>query len=631
MHRLRHAGLIGHWGVNKKLSAIVATTALLLFSIIAVVDWIRIRQSVENDFLKEAIATAQGLEAALASGIQIVENDTAFSVMQKFLLNHAELTSVSLAEPYRDVLTVTLSSVSPSHGQPASTLSTKAYQTGQDQYEIEEKFSGNGTLTIAIPAVIARAPRGAIEMEFTLEQVARNTKAKFLSDIVFLFAFVTVLSSVLYVAVLRIVISPARKLKDQISHFAETGDIPASIVANEDELGELGREFQNMAARLLEAQEKQNQLSRLQAIGQLTGGVAHDFNNLLAIIRGNAELLQFEAKDPIAIDMLKEIDRATLRGKDLTSSLLSHARKQPLFPKVFDISDSCKQMAGMLERTLGPSIRIDWHVASHRLAYADQSQFETVLLNLSLNARDAMPGGGILMIETLDVSGEVFFPDPNISRPHREYVMLRVRDSGSGMSPMVVKHAVEPFFTTKETGAGSGLGLAMVNGFAQQSGGWFEIDSEVGQGTTISFYLPKATTEMVEVRAKKVNKQRLYAPGKTILVVEDERDLMQIIARHLEGHGNTVLQAHNGPVALEILASFPHIDLVLSDVVLPDGVNGIEICRQALASSSKLNCILMSGNVDAAGSDLPNNVTLLEKPFSLSELSSVLAGIWQAQ
>ena len=376
-------------------------------------------------------------------------------------------------------------------------------------------------------------------------------------------------------------------------------------------------ELKGLEQQLLRAQ-------KMEAIGHLTGGVAHDFNNLLGIILGNAQLLEEKVQDDDGRDLLKPLLRATQRGAELTARLLAFSRQQPLHPQKIDINELCMEMTGLLKRSLGETIEINLKPGGQSPAHADPGQLENALLNLALNARDAMPGGGKLTIETADVTlSAADLQAHPVSRPGG-YVVLKVSDTGTGIPRDVLDHVFEPFYTTKEVGAGSGLGLSMVYGFAEQSGGHVMIYSEEGRGTTVTLYLPQA-----DAAAEDAPREAAAAPlpkghGETVLVVEDEADLRLLFVQQLENLGYKTLQAPDGPEALEILADSNGIDLLLSDVVLPGGISGPEIFERIKERRPDLSFLLMTGYAGADEGKLPDGVGRLGKPFEISELAKML-------
>jgi two-component system CheB/CheR fusion protein len=365
-----------------------------------------------------------------------------------------------------------------------------------------------------------------------------------------------------------------------------------------------------------------HQSQKMEAIGQLTGGVAHDFNNLLATILGNAELLE----DRLGTDntQVQAMVRAANRGSDLTQRLLAFSRLQPLQSKVFDPGQLFSGMSYLLTRTLAETIEVQHLIGDDIWCIeADPSQMESALLNLVINAGQAMPEGGKLTIEitneTIDQRTAAEMTDATPGR----YVAISIGDTGVGMAPEVVARAFDPFFTTKPVGAGSGLGLSMVYGFARQSGGFAAIDSEPRRGTTVRLYLPRVETEESVAKIEPPAKAP-RGKGETILVIEDDPAVCDLAVNMLESLGYKVLSASEGAGALEILHATPSIDLILSDVMLPGGLLGPEVARRARRARPDLPVLFMSGYADAEArsSDLlAAGVTVLHKPFRRYDLA----------
>ena len=376
------------------------------------------------------------------------------------------------------------------------------------------------------------------------------------------------------------------------------------------------------------AEEQLRQAQKMEAVGQLTGGVAHDFNNLLTVILGNAQMLEERlGRENVELD---QIIQATKRGAELNHRLLAFSLQQPLRPQAIDLGSLVSGMSEMLTRALGETIEIETVVAPDlENALADPGQVENALLNLALNARDAMPRGGKLTIECANVQIDDAYVADNPEAKIGVYVVLAVSDEGSGMTAEVQAHAFEPFFTTKEVGQGSGLGLSMIYGFAKQSGGHVNIYSEAGKGTTVKLYLPRAQETMHVESPNKVEEMPL-GRGEVVLVIEDDPDVRALTVRMLEVLNYKVIDAFNAAAAHKVLAKERSVDLVLSDVVLPGGVSGPEFAEEARITHPELKIIYMSGYpAEAAKRNgfLGSGQVLLNKPFEKRELAKAIRDV----
>jgi len=375
-----------------------------------------------------------------------------------------------------------------------------------------------------------------------------------------------------------------------------------------------------------EAQLYQSQ--RLEALGQLTGGVAHDFNNLLTVVSGNLQMLEERvAADALSANLVKAAMRATGRGADLTRKLLAFARRQTLQPRAIDVRQLLASLADILRRTLGTNIDVRSVVADGLPpAKADPGILDTALLNLAVNARDAMPDGGTLTLgATLaDLRGDFAGGEDGLAAGR--YVLISVTDTGAGMDPEVQARAFEPFFTTKEAGKGSGLGLSLVYGFAKQSGGHVHAASAPGHGTTISLYLP--VDETARPQPPSPGTEASYRGGnETILVVEDDEGVRDVAVGFLRRLGYRVLEAADASDALAQLEHAPDIDLLFSDVVLRGDMNGPALARQAIAHRPGLRVVFTSGYARSAlpwREGLDPSVELLPKPYRIGQLARTL-------
>jgi PAS domain S-box-containing protein len=362
---------------------------------------------------------------------------------------------------------------------------------------------------------------------------------------------------------------------------------------------------------------------KMEAVGQLTGGIAHDFNNILAIILGNIELLQaYLPEDPYTDEIVDAIVRATLHGKDLTGHLLAFSRRRLLNPQAVDVNVLVAGVVRLLSRTLGATIAVTT-AASHDggRAFADPAALEAAVLNVALNARDAMPDGGALTIRTSTVAvGSAPKTDDDLAMG--SYALIEIQDSGCGMPPDIVARVFEPFFTTKSSGRGTGLGLSMVYGFAKQSGGSVTIVSEVGRGTTVKMFLPLAGNKPAPAESS-ADTVATSVVARTILVVEDEADVRHIVRRQLESLGHRVLIAEAATEALLLLQGPGAPELLVTDVVLPTGMNGIDLAEAARALRPGLPVIFMSGYTavpEAQQRIRETDAPLLSKPFTTQQL-----------
>jgi signal transduction histidine kinase len=379
------------------------------------------------------------------------------------------------------------------------------------------------------------------------------------------------------------------------------------------------------------------QAQKMESIGQLTGGVAHDFNNLLQVIVGNLEMLQrrLPADATDLRSFAASAARGAARAASLTQRLLAFARRQPLDPKPIDVNRLVLDMTQLLRSTLGESVVVEtvlgaglWQV------YADANQLENALLNLCVNARDAMPNGGRLTIETANTYLDEAYAEANDARPG-QYVMIAVSDQGSGMSEETARRAFEPFFTTKDVGKGSGLGLSQVYGFMKQSNGHTKIHTELGAGTNVKLYLPRlAATPAASSAEPERRRAETLRDRHTILVVEDEADVRAYTVLLLQDLGYDVLDASDALTALEVLDAHPEVELLFTDVGLPGGINGRELADAARVRRPALRVLFTTGYARDAivhQGRLDPGVDLLTKPFTQDMLASRVSSMLAAQ
>jgi len=368
---------------------------------------------------------------------------------------------------------------------------------------------------------------------------------------------------------------------------------------------------------------------KMEAVGRMTGGVAHEFNNILQAVLLNLQVLRrFPADEEKAAQILDSAIAASKRGGELTKQLLSFSRKRPLHPKVININDSILDIFGLLQRSLGKDITIKTKLAKDLWsANVDPGSFESAVINLAVNACSAMPKGDTLTIETAGVSLVENLPHDDGDLPVGNYVLVTVSDLGCGMSPEVLARAFEPFFTTKDVGEGTGLGLSMVYGFSRQSGGHTTIDSEPDKGTTVRMYLPATESHAIEEPDEPRTGKAEAAGNGTVLVVDDDPQVLEATTRLLKQIGYKVLEAGDGPSALDVLQQHDDIDLVFSDVVMPIGVSGIDLAEDINRDHKGIKVLLASGypinEIDQDGM-LRSRFGFLLKPYDSDELADAV-------
>jgi PAS domain S-box-containing protein len=378
------------------------------------------------------------------------------------------------------------------------------------------------------------------------------------------------------------------------------------------------------------------QAQKMEAIGQLTGGIAHDFNNILTVVIGMTELLSDAlAQNKELAPIVEAIDEAATRGAQLTQRMLAFARKQPLQARNLDLNEIVSRATTMLQRTLGEDIALKPVLAEGLWeAFADPSQVEDAILNLAVNARDSMPNGGQLVIETANAVLDANYAAQNVEVTPGEYAAVSVTDSGTGIPPEVLERVFEPFFTTKEVGRGTGLGLSMVYGFVKQSRGHVKIYSEVGHGTRITVYLPRAVVAQTEKDVDATPLRTDLGGSETILVVEDSTPVRRVAVNILQGLGYQVYEAEDGPHALKILEQPVEIDLLFTDLIMPNGIDGQELVRRARALRPGLKALFTSGYSEhflKGRSPTEEGVALLSKPYRTQKLAEAIRAALDAQ
>jgi signal transduction histidine kinase/ActR/RegA family two-component response regulator len=412
-----------------------------------------------------------------------------------------------------------------------------------------------------------------------------------------------------------------RALLERQDHAA--AELEHVVLARTRQLQTANEELRQQMTERARIEESLRQAQRMEAIGQLTGGIAHDFNNLLMVILGGLTMLERNNEPARRQMLLHGIQQAAQRGAALTRQLLAFSRRQPLQAHVVDLTRQLGGMRELLDRSLGEETQVELKLVDDLWpVHVDPGELELVILNLAVNARDAMPGGGTITISADNLSSD------ERSELHGDWVRLAVIDSGTGMTQDVKEHAFEPFFTTKEVGKGSGLGLAQVYGFAKQSGGSVQIHTEVGRGTSVILLLPRSTGHPHELApdapGNLLEREPGQCPAGSVLLVEDNDQVAMLVREMLQELGYSVERVGDATAALRTLNSSSTVDVVFSDIRMPGNMDGVELGRQIRLHRQDLPILLTSGYANGAQEAEREGFHVLSKPYDLPALASAL-------
>ncbi|HET9396717.1 MAG TPA: ATP-binding protein, partial [Nitrospiraceae bacterium] len=403
-------------------------------------------------------------------------------------------------------------------------------------------------------------------------------------------------------------------------------ELEALVAERTRALEEANAKLLNQIAERSRIEDSLRQAQKMEAIGRLTGGVAHDFNNLLMVISGGLQMLRRRSDPELRERLMDGMQQAANRGANLVKQLLAFSRRQELKPEPIDIARRIGGMRELLDRSLRGDVQVYFEFDNDLWTVeVDAGEFELVLLNLAVNARDAMPGGGAITVRAKNCLGL------EVEGLRGDYVHVSVTDTGAGMPPDVLARAFEPFYTTKDVGKGSGLGLAQVHGFASQSRGAVRIDSVVGRGTTVSLYLPRSDKLPADQPSADL---RAGQPGPqfkgSVLLVEDDNEVAKLASEMLHELGFEVFRVGSAKAALGALANGRAVDVVFSDIMMPGGMNGVELAREIRSRRAGLPVLLTSGYADAAKlAAQAEGVRILPKPYRLEDLSAALVSLTQ--
>lgn len=414
----------------------------------------------------------------------------------------------------------------------------------------------------------------------------------------------------------------ARELIEEIRHAEAL--LERRVIERTAELEAANRQLASQIAERAKVESALRQAQRLEAVGQLTSGVAHDFNNLLTVVIGNVEQMRKQASDPMLVRRLAMMSEAAQRGAKLTAQMLAFSRRQKLEPRAVDLNETVKNMRDLLQSTIGGSVHIKPPELAEGLwpAMIDPTQIELVILNLAINARDAMEVGGSLTIRTENVvMGEPQRPE---EPPAGEYVAVSVADTGSGMTDDVLVRAFEPFFTTKDVGKGSGLGLSQVFGLAKQSGGGVSIATRVGEGTTITVYLPRSAVMPQRDAALASQHRPPHRDNAVVLVVDDDVAVREVTSGFLVDMGYRVVEAGSGGAALDAFEGDAQIDAVVLDFAMP-GMNGADLAREIRTRRPRVPILFATGYADADALVGIDQDRVIRKPYIETELAQKLS------
>lgn len=402
-------------------------------------------------------------------------------------------------------------------------------------------------------------------------------------------------------------------------HFGDDGEVLGYFVLIMDRTEQFERE------------EQLRQAQKMEAVGQLTGGVAHEFNNLLMVVVGNLELTLHGATDENTRQFATAAMDGAMRGAELTKQLLAFSRKQVLNVTHVDLNDLVANMQTMLQRTLGEVISVRTDLANETCpVLVDAGQVEATLLNLSLNARDAMPQGGDITVSTANMTLDLNEVSDHPDVAPGDYAVLELADTGAGMNAEVLERVFDPFFTTKDVGQGTGLGLSMVHGFVEQSGGFVEIESKVGEGTKVRIFLPRVRADVNDQESALHGAASEVGLGANVLVVEDDRDVRELVVQLLTQLGCNTIEAEDGETALARMQDHANLDVLFTDVVLPGGISGGDIAQTASELFPDLKLILTSGYPDGEIRDITDQGdrwNFIRKPYRKKELADMFAKV----
>lgn len=609
-------------------NSLAIKTAVFGFLIASV--FITLLLAVNYNFVSHQMMEAYRLKAKtigryLDSSIQNYEDfrdrNGIFTKIQKSIWLDTDLLNVSLYRAEGGNAIGVISSQGVIEGNIGDAHNLQAFK--ENRIITQELYSEDGDLIrVFAPVHIARQQVGSFQFDITLENLYRVQAKLFQTMIIANLLLILLFIGILLLYLRRHVIKPLYLVSDAARKIAR-GDLDTRVlIQGTDEFGQLGQDFNNMAQNLARQHDQLRKSHKMDAVGQLTGGIAHDFNNILGIIIGNLGLLKYVVSDnDEATKRVVTIEEVTQRAAELVRQLLGFSRLQATDVVVININRLILKMDTLINLSTTPEVKVELQLADNLGSTGiNLGDFQDSLLNMILNARDAMPNGGRLRIETSNCTLDAANCSLNPNLVVGEYVKLSVSDTGSGISSEQQDKIYEPFYTTKEVGKGSGLGLSMVFGFITRSKGHIEIESKPGSGTTFHLYLPRVAEPAIKGSTVKQKTEALPRGSETILAVDDEKELLDLAKESLETLGYSVLTAENGREALKRLAEHSDISLLFSDVVMPGGMSGYELAEQAMVKRSNLKILMTSGHPEKVDSQAQQRYNLIMKPYTSDDL-----------
>lgn len=603
-----------HFSLRRQIIAALAGAAVIVAFASGVVT-----KDLETDYLRQTInkqsqATFHVLSAAALEAVITEDQPLLNTIIQQVVGEEGDILSINVKNERGQIL---------AKWKNRKIRDTSDTLNFSKQIAFEGEVFGNIDITWNFMNTRAEIERHAIIIQLSVG-VGIILLAAFILGIVETFA-----------------IKPVNSISKRLIEFAEgnfhTNFEATRLASSElhylnDAVNELGEALElkdRQEQELKETLAQLQQAQKMETVGNLTGGIAHDFNNLLGILIGNLDLLkEMLESDEDASELVDAALEAGLRGKDLNRRLLAFARRQSLKPETIDVNETLASMTKLLQRSLGERIEISIRsTANIWPVTVDPTQLETAILNLGVNARDAMPNGGNITVETANVRLDESFAEIDEEVVPGPYVMLAVSDEGTGMAPEVVKRVFDPFFTTKEVGQGTGLGLSMVHGFIKQSGGHVSVYSERNIGTTVKLFLPREKNTVAEIEDEASAQEQPLGHGQRVLLVEDNDGMRKVAKKQLSDLGYEVVEADRATAAIEVLEKGEKVDLVFSDVVMPGEMDGIGLANKISRDYPGLPVLLTSGFTARAAEEFEEtavsdtNAELLSKPYRKEELA----------